>query len=893
VKVEYSFDTELIMTTTSQPTTQRVAIILNGPNDWDEWIGVVKSKAIGTKIWEYINPSTAKAELSTLTEPNYPLSSDVNPAKTDPDELSGAEKEQLKRLQAEYKRKISLYERQETALGNMRTFIQETISRTYLTYTLDCETSYDMLVELKQRIAPTDRAREAEMINKYSKLKKAPKSQSIDHWLREWEKVYTECKLLDLPDVSRNRSLFDFLNAIASISPGFSDAWMMRVQEKQDAGETLPDLYKIVELFRNNRRLVNAQKGLPSHSAFPATYQGKPLSSSDNTSKTDGKPTFRRPCLCGIEHQFKDCPYIVESIRTKDWKPDPAIQKQIDEKLEDASPRMKTSIKWARKRASKKQEGKEEQKEESIENASPKDRRIGAFHAYVFTTSISLSTDYHLRDSFLLDTAANAHVCNNRAKVYNLRPATEDDFLYAGNTVIPIEGFGSVDINVKIPSGSATITLLDTALVPSFHTSVVSMDKFLAKKVYWDMEHNRLTHNKQTFCYVERNHGQWTLENNEPMQPTEDENAIFATRSARPRPDEQASPEKWHLKLGHAGPEAISHLSEAATGVKLIRGPSTTECETCSVSKATRIISRRASPRGTNPYERVCWDLIQMSKAYNGDKWISHMRCDRTCMNHIYTQRSKKQSLPTMQRFVKWVYRRYGCEVKIIRLDGETSMLKGFEDWAAEEGITIERSSPYTPAQNGVAERSGGVIIQKSRCIRIGAQLPEELWPETGKTSGYLLNRSPTKQLEWRTPLEQLYRDIGIPNPQPDLSHLKVFGCRAYPVIPSAKIPKTRKLLPRAHIGYLVGYESTNIFRIWVPSEMKVIKTRDVTFNEELFYAPNETDLAGLLREQAEQFVEVVEIPSDSASLTEHLDLDSDLDIDCHGLVRVTYVAGT
>ena len=246
------------MSTTSQPTTQRVAIILNGPNDWDEWIGVIKSKAIGTKIWEYINPSTAKAELSNLTEPNYPLSSDVNPAKTDPDELSGAEKEQLKRLQAEYKRKISLYERQDTALGNLRTYIQETISRSYLTYTLDCDTAYDMLVKLKQRVAPTDRAREAEMINKYNKLKKAPKTQSLDHWLREWEKVYTDCKLLDLPDVSRNRSLFDFLNAIASISPGFSDAWMMRIQEKQDIGETLPDLYKMIELFRNNRRLVNA-----------------------------------------------------------------------------------------------------------------------------------------------------------------------------------------------------------------------------------------------------------------------------------------------------------------------------------------------------------------------------------------------------------------------------------------------------------------------------------------------------------------------------------------------------------------------------------------------------------------------------------------------------------
>jgi hypothetical protein len=68
------------------------------------------------------------------------------------------------------------------------------ISRTYLTYTLDCETPYDMLVELKQRIAPTDRAREAEMVSKYNKLKKAPKTQSLDHWPREWENVYTETR---------------------------------------------------------------------------------------------------------------------------------------------------------------------------------------------------------------------------------------------------------------------------------------------------------------------------------------------------------------------------------------------------------------------------------------------------------------------------------------------------------------------------------------------------------------------------------------------------------------------------------------------------------------------------------------------------------------------------
>jgi hypothetical protein len=51
------------------------------------------------------------------------------------------------------------------------------------------------------------------------------------------------------------------------------------------------------------------------------------------------------------------------------------------------------------------------------------------------------------------------------------------------------------------------------------------------------------------------------------------------------------------------------------------------------------------------------------------------------------------------------------------------------------------------------------------------------------------------------------------------LAHLKVYRCRAYAMTRNAqkKINRLAKLEPRAHIGYLVGYDSTNIFRIWIP----------------------------------------------------------------------------
>ncbi len=53
---------------------------------------------------------------------------------------------------------------------------------------------------------------------------------------------------------------------------------------------------------------------------------------------------------------------------------------------------------------------------------------------------------------------------------------------------------------------------------------------------------------------------------------------------------------------------------------------------------------------------------------------------------------------------------------------------------------------------------------------------------------------------------------------------------------------KTRRLTPRAWVGYLVGYNSSNIFRIWNPIINKVVATRDVIFNEHQFL-PHNSDL--------------------------------------------------
>ena len=94
------------------------------------------------------------------------------------------------------------------------------------------------------------------------------------------------------------------------------------------------------------------------------------------------------------------------------------------------------------------------------------------------------------------------------------------------------------------------------------------------------------------------------------------------------------------------------------------------------------------------------------------------------------------------------------------------------------------------------------------------------------------------------------------------------------------QIPKSRKLDSRAHLGQLVGYGSTNIFRIWVPSKNKIVKTRNVTFDEDKFYDPRDLDLGAILRESAENLIQTLELP-------EWKENESDLEEECANEVEI------
>ena len=324
------------------------------------------------------------------------------------------------------------------------------------------------------------------------------------------------------------------------------------------------------------------------------------------------------------------------------------------------------------------------------------------------------------------------------------------------------------------------------------------------------------------------------------------------------------SAELAHRIMGHTEPEVMRNLEKSVYGIKLEGGtspPDSLQCEACALAKPTQIVSCRFETEetiGKVPGESWLWDLIYEVLAYNGSRYVSHFQDLNTKFNLVYTQESTGQTLEVMKEAFNLIKNKYGCTPKHILLDRERTLQARWKELLTDLGVEERRTTPDSPQQSK-AERAERMLTIKARAMMVEVRMPAEMWPEAYMTAGYVGNRTPIQRLTWRTPFEGLTKDV------PMIGHMHSYECKAYVV--EHHIPALDKILPRAHIGYFMGYDSTSIFRIWMSTEGKVICTRDVRFDDESRYNPEDLEL-GTLKE-ARRYIEILEIPEVSNRLRE------------------------
>ena len=872
-------------------------IILQGRNNWELWVFVIKRIAEAGDVWEYIDPDRAVQPLQKPEKPLRPsaiINDDGSPA-TEPGQEAFA---QYNADVNTYYKEIKEYRRLRDKLGQVEAHITKTISQDLLYHIKDKDSVYQQLKTLQELYSPTTADQEYRVQKAYESAKVLHARQSnIEDWCNDFLAAYSRTKQLDLPEAHGFRPHKDFIRAIKQIDSGYSATIAIDVFKAEETWSRYRDqpvphesqLPTLVGNFLRYHRTTHSKKANIQTAAFGAKFNNKESPYSEKRGRNDGKPM--KPCLCGDTHFWGQCPYIDTSLRPRGFVEDPDKAKKISDYEFKDKKGLLNKIREKNRRYKKLKTSNPGRKvdSDSIEIDAGDDPIEHTSHqAYaVFLSAFNHQPPYQhypLLHSWTLDPATDVHICNNTAEFQWKAPAAPDDIVLAGGSEARIEAWGEVNIPLTTAKGTKTTTLKRVALIPTFFTSLVSLARLSSSNVHFDSGKSilyRAGTPREPIADLTRLGGHWLLvHRSEPLQQAASHTALHSfhvTNKRRPqhsalpaRPRTLSKPQ-LHVLLGHAGSDAIDHLPSNVIGIAPPTGgsPKTINCEQCSQNKGHQIISRRIGHEigASRPFETVAIDLIRLeATAYNGHQYVFHGIDLYTKLHFVFTiaKRDKATLLEILRRLDRSIKREFNTTVTFLIADDERGY--GITDDSArgycqQEGIKFQIRAPHVKEQNGSAERSGKSLIDRSRSMRVASNLPLALSPEIYMCAAYILNRTPTKTLSWKTPFEMAY------GKKPSLAHLKIYGCRAYAL--RQQIPRGDKLSPRSLVGYLVGYDASNVYRIWLPGarsrahQGKVVRVRDVTFKETMFYQSDKDEAEPILQgSDLEEFIQTYRMPT-------------------------------
>lgn len=215
----------------------------------------------------------------------------------------------------------------------------------------------------------------------------------------------------------------------------------------------------------------------------------------------------------------------------------------------------------------------------------------------------------------------------------------------------------------------------------------------------------------------------------------------------------------------------------------------------------------------------VCGPMQTMSPS--GKRYILTFIDDYSKYAVIYLLAHKSEVIEKFKEYVQMCRTMFNKTPKFLRTDnGGEYISKQFNVYLQQNGIQIQRSAPYSPQQNGVAERKNRTLVEMARCMLFDAKM-EKFWAEAVTMANYVQNRLPAKGIE-NTPYQDWY------GTKPSIEYFKRFGCICYAFIPAAN---RRKLDEKAIEAILIGYDAlSKAYRCYIPSTGKVIINRNVKF---------------------------------------------------------------
>lgn len=455
--------------------------------------------------------------------------------------------------------------------------------------------------------------------------------------------------------------------------------------------------------------------------------------------------------------------------------------------------------------------------ESGAEKETPKAKAAqGDGRSVAFTGSESVRSS-----SWVIDSGASAHMTNNREFFESLSDFSGGWITLADGqkTKILGEGYGMLR-GVDGSGNTVKIDMQNVKFVPGLSTSLISVAKLGEKNlaVNFDGEGCRIADaGGDVVATGYRYGGLYYLR------------TVEVSNKAAAGEHHENCQHQWHRRFGHRDWAAAERLfkEKLATGVKVGDCGMRLVCECCLEGKSARQpfppVAERKSKR---ILDIVHTDLCGPMKTTtpSGNRFVMHLIDDYSRFTVTYLLKHKSEAAQIIKDYVRWTQNVFGRKPGAIRSDGGGEFCNNdLKSFYRAEGIMAQFTTPYTPQQNGVAERKNRSITEMATCMMIDSGMNERYWGEAVLTATYLQNRLPSRSVP-KTPYELWW------GRKPDLSHLRIFGSEAYVHVPDQK---RGKLEGKSKKLRFVGYSMDHKAYRFVNCETDLITlSRDARFVE-------------------------------------------------------------
>ena len=225
----------------------------------------------------------------------------------------------------------------------------------------------------------------------------------------------------------------------------------------------------------------------------------------------------------------------------------------------------------------------------------------------------------------------------------------------------------------------------------------------------------------------------------------------------------------WHHRLCHQNFRVMNELRRG----EMVRGLpnisfSDRVCRNCVAGKhSRRKFPSSSAYRATRRLELVHGDICGPIKplTIRERRYFLLLVDDFTRIMWVFFLKEKSEAFQHIKIIKNLAESESGEKLKCFRMDrGGEFNSEEFGYYCDMNGIKRQLTAPYSPQQNGVAERKNRTIISCVRSMLKEKKLPIELWAEAVNTCSY------TKSLENVTPYEKWS------GRKPVVDHLRVFG---------------------------------------------------------------------------------------------------------------------